>query len=98
MNQPLEICRKVLIKNDFEEKAIEETPLNFFEESGVLFKRKKDNLYCFVESKKKGGIIVTLFESNWVPFEKIENDYVDCTFCFHFIDRIDFENLIEHLN
>lgn len=73
------------IETKFEQSVpIEETPHNFFNKEGALFKREKDNLYVFVESTNSGQVFVTLFQSVWIPFKKIESDYVDGSILFTF--------------
>ena len=93
MNEFIEIIQvKFPIKVE-----IEETPLNLFDKNGALFKRDSDNSYCFIEPTERKQIFITLFHSDWIPFEKIENNYIDTRMFFSFTEPSSLKILIEAL-
>jgi hypothetical protein len=47
---------------------------------GILLKRAYRNEYCLI--KKSSDVFISFFHSDWIPLEKIESDYLDCSTTF----------------
>jgi hypothetical protein len=58
---------------------IEATDVSAFK-NGVLLKRELENEYCFIE--KTSDVFISFFQSGWIPLNKIESDYIDCSTTF----------------
>jgi hypothetical protein len=58
---------------------IEATDVSAFK-NGVLLKRELENEYCFIE--KFSDVFISFFQSGWMPLNKIESDYIDCSTTF----------------
>jgi hypothetical protein len=58
---------------------IETTDVDAFK-NGVLLKRELENEYSFIE--KTSDVFISFFQSGWMPLNKIESDYIDCSTTF----------------
>jgi hypothetical protein len=58
---------------------IEATDVSAFK-NGILLKRELENEYCFIE--KTSDVFISFFQSGWMPLNKIESDYIDCSTTF----------------
>lgn len=65
---------------------IEETELQVFDLSGVLFRAKFQNNYCYLKLKNDKKIELSFFKSDWKQFDKIEQDYLETAIRFNIID------------
>jgi ATP-dependent protease HslVU (ClpYQ) ATPase subunit len=58
---------------------LKETSNNFFR-GGRLFTTNLNNDYCYI--LKQSDVFISFFQSGWIPLEKIESDYLDCSTTF----------------
>lgn len=65
---------------------IEETEAQIFDLSGVLFRAKFQNNYCYLKLRNDNKIELSFFKSDWKQFDKIEADYLETAIIFKIID------------
>tara|TARA_R110002050_G_scaffold201841_1_gene336975 strand:- start:22694 stop:22969 length:276 start_codon:yes stop_codon:yes gene_type:complete len=73
---------------------LEETSNNFFR-GGRLFKTSLNNDYCYIFMRS--DVFISFFKSDWLPIEKIENDWLDSGISFLVTSRQETKLLVERL-